>query len=264
MDVKDITVSLIQSDIAWNDYEKNLESFQTKIDEIDQQTDLIILPEMFTTGFSMDPAPIAQSMNGPSVEWMRSVATSRQTSILGSLVITEAGKYYNRLVWVESNGQVHSYNKMHLFSFAGEDNSYSPGQENLIIQLKGWRISTYICYDLRFPVWSRNHSQGYDMAIYVANWPERRARHWNALLLARAIENQSYVIGLNRVGTDGNDISYVGDSKIIDPLGEILFHSHGEESVHTHTLSKRALEDTRATFPFLKDADSFQLLSQRA
>ncbi len=259
MSMKKLDVVLIQADIAWEDDKKNLAYFDKKISAL-ENVDLVILPEMFTSGFSMSPRSIAQSMSGSSVNWMRETSVRKNVDILGSLVIEENEKYYNRLVWVKPNGDIFTYDKKHLFSFSGEHEQYTAGSEKLVVDINGWKVSTFICFDLRFPVWSRNNEKAYDLAIYIASWPARRAEHWKALLKARAIENQSFVIGLNRVGVDGNGIAYSGDSTVIDSLGVVRYLSSCDETVHRHALDKAHLNEVRENFPFLKEADPFELV----
>lgn len=258
MTSKTLDVALVQTDLAWEDCKANLKNIEQKIQGL-SPTDLILLPEMFTTGFSTEPQPIAQKMDGPAISWMQDMAERCNSDIVGSMIIEDRERYYNRLAWVKPDASVLTYDKKHLFSFAGEDKKYSPGTDQLVVELNGWKIATFICYDLRFPIWSRNDKQRYDIAVYIASWPEKRSEHWKTLLRARAIENQAYVIGLNRVGEDGNNISYSGDSMIIDPLGEILFHSRFEEVVHLYSLQKDHLDTIRERFPFLEDADNYTL-----
>ena len=198
-----INVTLIQSDIIWEDKVSNLKNYQNKISQI-ESTDLIVLPEMFTTGFSMNPKDISETMSGETIQWMKSNASKMNSAICGSIIIEEDDKYFNRFIWVNPDGSICQYDKKHLFSFAGEDKNYTAGNEKIIIEYKGWKICPLVCYDLRFPVWSRN-SEDYDLLIYVANWPTKRKLAWKSLLVARAIENQCYVIGVNRVGKDENN-----------------------------------------------------------
>jgi len=207
-----ISVSIIQSDIIWEDRLSNLENYQNKINQI-ESTDLIVLPEMFTTGFSMNPKDISETMSGETIQWMKANASKMNSAICGSIIIEEDDKYFNRFIWVNPDGSIHHYDKKHLFSFAGEDKNYTSGNNKLIIEYKGWKICPLICYDLRFPVWSRN-SEGYDLLIYVANWPDKRKLAWKTLLTARAIENQCYVIGVNRVGKDTKNY-YSGEIHIL-------------------------------------------------
>ena len=276
-----LTVTLIQSDLSWEDKTVNLQQFEEKINSIQNKTELVILPEMFSTGFSMKPEELAETMNGLSISWMRKMAMQKKIILTGSLMIKEDGKFYNRLIWMLPDGNLGYYNKRHCFSYAGEDEHYTSGNKRLIASVKGWKINLQICYDLRFPVWARQQQKDvtqlaslkedstpkvddgaeFDVLLYIANWPERRKHAWKTLLTARAIENQCYVIGLNRVGNDGNDIYHSGDSMVIDPLGEILYHKADNEDIFTITLSKERITDTRNKFPFLKDADQFKILN---
>ncbi|MBB5016753.1 putative amidohydrolase [Chitinivorax tropicus] len=258
MQQRDLKLTLVQTDITWEAIEDNLRRLERELAEVND-TQLIVLPEMFTTGFSMRPTSIAETMDGKAVNWLCATARAKGVDMVGSVAIEEDGRYYNRLLWAKPDGTLLHYDKKHLFSFAGEHQHYTPGDAPLIVELNGWRIATFICYDLRFPVWSRNVDARYDLALYIASWPERRARHWQALLPARAIENQSYVVGVNRIGTDGNEIRYSGDSMIIDPLGEVLFHERNQARIQTETLSRSLLDEVRSQFPFLKDADRFTL-----
>jgi len=210
----------------------------------------------------MKPVLFAETMQGETVSWMKRIASQKKIILTGSLMIEENGKYYNRLIWMLPNGNYGCYDKRHLFAYGEEDIHYSPGNKRLIASVKGWKINLQVCYDLRFPVWARQSSTSsdepeYDLLIYVANWPERRNVAWKTLLQARAIENQSYVIGVNRIGDDGNNIYHSGDSMVIDPLGEILYHNEHEEETFTLTLQKERLTEVRNKFPFWKDADKF-------
>jgi predicted amidohydrolase len=285
-----LTITTIQPDLLWEDKTANLRRLEEKIDGIGVPTELVILPEMFSTGFSMRPATLAERMDGPTVDWMRAVAARKKIILTGSIIIEEEGHYFNRLLWMLPNGQYGYYDKRHRFAYAGENECYSAGHKRLIASVKGWKILLLVCYDLRFPVWSRQNPtqrpqqsqpptpqqapppgtsplpgppvpEGleYDLIICVANWPERRSHAWKTLLQARAIENQSYVVGVNRVGDDGNKIYHSGDSLIIDPLGEILYHGAAKEDVFTLTLQKEQLETIRQRFPFWKDADNFNI-----
>ena len=266
-----LTVTTIQPDLVWEDKAANCRNLEARILAIPDPTEVVVLPEMFSTGFSMRPAALAEPMDGPTVSWMR--------EITGSLIIEEEGHYYNRLIWMLPNGQYGYYDKRHRFAFAGEDEHYTAGHKRLIASVNGWRVLLLVCYDLRFPVWSRQTPAEtparagitnveapprepdleYDCIIYVANWPERRALAWKTLLQARAIENQCYVIGVNRVGKDGNDIYHSGDSMIVGPLGEIHYHGIAKEEVHTCMLHKEKLEEVRQRFPFWRDADQFTI-----
>jgi omega-amidase len=254
--IPNLRVTLIQSILHWEDISANLEMFSQKISTIGE-TDLIILPETFSTGFSMNPK-FAEEQNGLSVEWMKKMAAEKNCVITGSLMIKERGKYFNRLYWVKPDGEFYTYDKRHLFILSDEPKFFTAGKERLIVELNGWKICPLICYDLRFPVWARNRDE-YDVLLYVANWPERRAQAWKYLLIARAIENQCYTIGLSRVGNDGNDIYHSGDSMVLDPLGNVLYHKHHEENITTLELNYEELQKAREQLPFLKDADDFIL-----
>lgn len=255
----DLKVTLVHADLAWEAIEANLSAFEAKIAALAEPTDLIILPETFTSGFSMNVAALAQTMDGPTVHWLQRMAQEKQVDITGSAIIAENGHFFNRLLWARPNGELLSYDKRHLFSIYGEDKAYTPGTKPLIVELSGWKIAAFICYDLRFPVWSRNFHNLYDLAIYIANWPESRSYHWKSLLVARAIENQAYVVGVNRIGVDGNGIRYSGDSSVIDPWGRVLFRPPLQECVETVTLSMDYLQDYRQKFPAWADADAFDL-----
>jgi len=238
---------------------------EKKILNIGEKTQVVILPEMFSTGFSMKPESLAEKMDGKTIAWMKRIAAQKKIILTGSVIIEEEGKFYNRSVWMLPNGEYGFYNKRHLFAFAGEDKHYTGGTERFIASVNGWKIALNVCYDLRFPVWARQQFDEekafeYDALIYVANWPERRSTAWKTLLQARAIENQCYVIGVNRVGTDGNDIYHSGDSMVIDPLGEILYHKKDEEDIFTITLKKDDLNGIRERFQFWRDADEFSIL----
>jgi len=259
-----ISVTLIQSDLAWEDKTANLFQFEKKINSIKEPSQIIVLPEMFSTGFSMKPSELAEKMDGETVQWMKRIAAEQKKIITGSVIIEEDQQYFNRLLWVLPNGNVGVYDKRHRFAFAGEDNFYTAGNKRLITSVNGWKINTQICYDLRFPVWARqqlNEEPEFDILLYVANWPERRNHAWKSLLIARAIENQCYVIGVNRVGKDGNGIDHSGDSILVDPLGEVLYTKAHIEEISTQTLSKEKLLEVRTKFPFWKDADDFTILN---
>ena len=253
-------ISLIQTRLFWEDKAANLMMLEEKINSITQKTEVVVLPEMFSTGFSMNPSVLAETMEGTTVQWMKRIAAEKRIILTGSIIIQENDQFFNRLLWVLPNGTIGHYDKRHRFAFAGEDQHYSNGHKRLIAQVKGWRINLQICYDLRFPVWARQQSDQepeYDVLLYVANWPERRSHAWKTLLTARAIENQSYVIGVNRVGEDGNGIYHSGNSMVVDPLGEVLYHKEHEEDIFTIILEKNILTEVRNKFPFWKDADDF-------
>ena len=265
--------TLIQTDLAWEDKDANLGMLEKKIRGLQEPTHIVILPEMFPTGFSMKPEALAEKMDGKVVEWMKRIAAEKKVILTGSVIIEEEGHYYNRLIWMLPNGAYGTYDKRHLFAFAEEDHHYTSGQQRLIASVNGWKINLMVCYDLRFPVWMRQAPRPapeeagatadleYDVLICGANWPERRNTAWKTLLRARAIENQSYVLGVNRVGKDGNGIYHSGDSMVIDPLGEILYQKEHEEDMFTISLEKQSLEDIRKKFQFWRDADRFQVLT---
>ncbi|MCX6204015.1 MAG: amidohydrolase [Bacteroidetes bacterium] len=259
MPVSTLSFSLIQASLFWEDKGANLDMLAKKILSIEEYTEVIVLPEMFNTGFSMQPKKFAETMDGPTVEWMRRLSAEKKAIITGSLMIQEGEQFFNRLIWMLPNGELGYYDKRHLFAFAGEDQHYTAGNKRLIASVKGWKINLQVCYDLRFPVWARQQGEEYDVLLYVANWPEKRNHAWKTLLTARAIENQCYTIGVNRVGMDGNNIAHSGDSLIVGPLGEVLYHCAFNEDVFTITLQKDELTNTRARFPFWKDADFFQI-----
>lgn len=256
-----LTFSLIQPHMAWEDQSANLQHYEALIQGNSAPGQIVLLPEMFSTGFSMQPAPLAETMDGPTVQWMKDTAARHRIILCGSLIIAADGNFYNRLIWMQPDGAHYHYDKRHLFTYAGEHEQYTPGNKKLIVQVNGWRICPLICYDLRFPVFSRNDAaQPYDVLLYVANWPEKRRNAWQTLLRARAIENQCYVAGVNRVGRDGNGHDYAGDSALISPLGETIWQAGSGECVQAWTLDKALLTDYRAAFPALNDADSFRLL----
>lgn len=251
-------VTLLQTDLIWENPEANRNSIAYKLSSI-AQTDLIILPEMFTTGFTMNPKPFAETMKGDTVLWMQNLAATYRCAIVGSVIIQEGKIYYNRMLFVTKEGDIQYYDKRHLFTLAGEEKTYSKGNERVIVEFNGWRILLQICYDLRFPVFSRNDDD-YDVAIYVANWPKPRIHAWKTLLQARAIENMAYVIGLNRIGSDGNNYEYSGNSRLIDPMGEIIVDSSDLDRKSAGKLDKKFLFEMRSKFNFLKDRDGFNLV----
>ncbi len=262
-----LLITTIQADLKWEAKRANLALFEETLRQLDMQTEVVVLPEMFSTGFSMRPADLAETMEGETVQWMQEMSAKYRVALTGSLIIKEEEKYYNRLIWMLPNGQMAHYDKRHLFAYADENKHYTAGDKRLIVSVKGWRINLQVCYDLRFPVWARQQltrideieevQPEYDILLYVANWPERRSHAWKTLLCARAIENQCFVVGVNRVGTDGNNIYHSGNSMIVNPLGEVLYHMSDAEDVNTILLQKEELESARAKFPFWKDADDF-------
>jgi omega-amidase len=267
-----LTITGIQTNLTWEDKKANLDMFEKKILSISQPTEIVVLPEMFSTGFSMKPEKLGETMEGETVQWMKRVAAQKKIILTGSVIIGDSGQtgtvgpFYNRLIWMLPNGQYGYYDKRHRFAYADEDQHYTAGTKRLIASVKGWKINLLVCYDLRFPVWARQQPASeneleYDLLIYVANWPDRRSHAWKTLLQARAIENQCYVAGINRVGDDGNNIHYSGDSMVIDPLGEVLYTKNNEEDISTVTLDDAHLKAVREKFPFWKDADGFMIVN---
>lgn len=256
-----LTLTLIQTNLFWEDKKANLQMFQHKIESINEETEIVILPEMFTTGFSMNAELLAEKMDGETIQWMRQIASSRKIILTGSIIIKQEDKYFNRLIWMMPDGEYGFYDKRHLFAYGNENDHYTAGIKKLIASVKGWKINLQVCYDLRFPVWSRQSSrrteEQYDMLINVANWPEKRSIAWKTLLQARAIENQCFVVGLNRIGVDGNENFYDGQSSIIDPLGDIIYCKNTDEDIYTCTLQREKLIESRNQFPFWRDADKF-------
>ena len=260
----DLRVALVQTDLHWQDKTANLAMLEEKIWALKNSCDLIVLPEMFATGFSMESALLAEPMNLQVHKWMKQLAAQTGSVITGTVIISEGGNYYNRLLWVMPDGTTQHYDKRHLFRMANEDASFASGTKLPIFSLKGWKICPQICYDLRFPIWARNHwnngNAAYDLLFYVASWPAARISAWDTLLPARAIENLSYCLGVNRVGIDGNQIAYTGHSAAYDFKGERLVDLGEKDQIQVVTLSRSALEEYRSKFPAWKDADKFTLL----
>lgn len=260
-----LRLCLVQQDIAWEDPNENWNHVSQLLRGQEGKFDLIVLPEMFTTGFTMRSRPMAEpAADSPTLAFMQYLAGKMGAVVMGSVIIEEDGNYYNRLLVVGADGLASKYDKRHLFRMAGEHEHYTPGSELQVVSIKGWRICTMICYDLRFPVWSRNGQSPegrpwYDLLVYVANWPERRAFHWRTLLQARAIENQAFVAGVNRVGTDANEIPYRGDTMLCDFMGAVVAQQEGVEGLVTATLEWDALAEWREKFPAWQDADRFEL-----
>jgi predicted amidohydrolase len=253
-------IALLQTSLSWENPKENRKNLEEKIHSIPEVVDLIVLPEMFTSGFTMHPKNCAETMQGETISWLEALAKEKKSAITGSIIIKEYGCYYNRLVFVFPNGEIQYYDKRHLFSLAGEDKIYTKGTKKLILEYKGFKICPLICYDLRFPVFSRN-VEDYDVLIYVANWPKPRINAWDILLKARAIENMSYVIGVNRIGLDNNNYQYVGHSQAIDFLGNSLFEPSENEGVFIVSLNKKAMLETRSKLEFLHDKDNFELFT---
>lgn len=257
--MQDLKVALLQTDVVWQDAEQNRINFSSKIYELNEKVDLIVLPEMFSTGFSMKPHSVAESIHGETVRWMLKLASEKNAAICGSVIISEATNFYNRFVFVYPSGEINFYNKRHLFSLAGEDEVYTKGEEKVVIEYKGWKICPQVCYDLRFPVFARN-VENYDVLIYVANWPKLRINAWDALLKARSIENMCYTIGVNRIGEDGNSLEYNGHSAVYDCLGEKQSTKTEEVAfIEVVELQKKHISVTRNKLNFLTDKDVFDI-----
>lgn len=257
--MQDLKIALLQTDIVWQNAQENTTRYSEKIKGITEKVDIIVLPEMFSTGFSMQPQCISETMQGETVTWMKKIALEKNVAICGSLIISEGNNFYNRFLFVTPSGEIEIYNKRHLFTLAGEDKVYSAGNEKVIIEFKGWKICPQICYDLRFPVWARNVEE-YDILLYVANWPKPRVTAWDTLLKARAIENMCYTIGVNRVGTDANNLEYSGNSVAFDCLGEKLTNSVSNLAcIKIVSLEKEHIVKTRKQLNFLNDKDDFKI-----
>jgi len=252
-------IALLQSDLIWENLKANRLVFQTKIASFSGQVDLIVLPEMFTSGFTMHLEKVAETMQGETITMLQSLAKAGNCAITGSVVIQEEGRFYNRLVFIFPSGEMATYDKRHLFTLAGEDKVYTPGKQKRIVEYKGFKICPLICYDLRFPVFSRN-TEDYDVLIYVANWPKPRTNAWDILLRARAVENMCYTIGVNRTGHDNNQNEYIGHSQAVDYLGNYLLEPQEQEGTFIIELDQQAMIDTRKKLGFLNDRDTFQLL----
>jgi omega-amidase len=251
-------IALIQSSLCWENPKANRNYFETKINAIAEDVDLIVLPEMFTSGFTMSPSNVAETMQGETVLWLQSLAEAKNSALTGSLIIEENGGFYNRLVFVFPSGEIQFYDKKHLFTLAGENKIYKSGAQKLIVDYLGWKICPLVCYDLRFPVFSRN-VEDYDLLIYVASWPKKRINAWDALLKARAIENMSYVIGVNRIGEDYNGHEYIGHSQAVDFLGDYVLEPNEIEGVFVVELNKEEMLQTRQKLDFLSDRDTFEM-----
>ncbi len=260
MSVPSLRVSLVQAHLAWHDAAANHRHFDQLTEPLAGQTDLIVLPEMFSTGFTMAAAEVAEPVDGPTTQWMKAVAKRTGAVVTGSVVVNDAGAYLNRLIWMCPDGSYTTYDKRHLFRMAAEHKHYAPGAKQLLVELNGWHLCPLVCYDLRFPVWSRQSAtHSYDVLLYVANWPERRRYAWQTLLKARAIENLSYCIGVNRVGSDGTNVTYTGDSVALDFMGQPIGTELEGECVRTVSLDHAALTAFRAKFPAHLDADEFEI-----
>ena len=250
-------IALIQSDLQWENPSANRNNFESKINTIDD-VEIIVLPEMFSTGFTMNASAVAETMQGETVNWIQSLAKQRNCAITGSLIIVENNQYYNRMLFVFPDGEIKHYDKRHLFSLAGEHKFYSSGTEKVIVEYLGWKICLQICYDLRFPVFARN-VENYDLLLYVANWPKVRTNAWDALLKARAIENLSYAVGVNRIGLDIHNYEHTGHSQAVDFLGNYILEPQETEGVFVVDLDKNAMLETRKKLDFLSDKDNFEI-----
>ena len=258
--MKNLKITLVQPEIIWHKIPENLNHLEYLIKKNNPESDLIILPEMFNTGFTMKPSEVSEDMNGDTIKFLLRLSREISSDMTGSIPVKENGVFYNRIVWVKPGGEIFTYDKRHLFRMGGEDKVYSPGGSHLTVNINGWNIRPFICYDLRFPVWSRNCGMEYDVAIFSANWPAVRDFHWETLLRARAIENQCYVAGVNRTGHDGNRIAYNGKSAVIDYYGNIMYSADESECVKTVELPYSGLETYRKNFPAWEDGDKFKLL----
>lgn len=251
-------IAIIQSDLYWEDASRNRKNFESKINQIDSEVNLVVLPEMFSTGFTMNAVEVAETMQSETVSWLQSLAKQKNFAITGSLIIVENEKYYNRMLFVFPSGEIQHYDKRHLFSLAGEDKFYTNGNKKVIVEYLDWKICLQVCYDLRFPVFARN-VENYDLLLYVANWPKVRTNAWDSLLKARAIENLSYVLGVNRVGLDANNYEHIGHSQAIDFLGNFILEPQESEAVFIVELDKRIMLETREKLDFLSDKDIFEI-----
>lgn len=261
LNINNLKVTIFQAYLFWENIDKNLQNLALRLSTgVKEKTDLIVLPEMFNTGFSMNAEALAEEMNGKTMQWMAGIAEKYECVVAGSLIIKENNNYYNRLIWMLPDGKSSHYDKRHLFGLGDEDKNYSPGTEKVIVELKGWKIRLAICYDLRFPVWLRNQQEEYDILLLIASWPDKRSAHWKALIPARAIENQSYVIAANRIGHDGKEVYYSGHSMCIDPMGKTVYYKPEDEDLYTFSIGYEELAKTRQNFPFLKDADHFKII----
>lgn len=259
LNIQNLKITIFQAYLFWENIDKNLQNIGLRLQGgVREKTDLIVLPEMFNTGFTMK-TELAEEMDGKTMQWIKNTAANYDCVVTGSLIIKENGNYYNRMVWVKPNGECSHYDKHHLFSLGQEDKHFTAGTDAVIVELKGWKIRLAVCYDLRFPVWLRNNNAAYDILLLVASWPDKRSSHWRTLIHARAIENQSYVIGVNRVGHDGNQIYHSGHSMCIDPLGNTVYYKPEDEDLYTFSINYTELEKIRRQFPFLKDSDDFEI-----
>lgn len=252
-------VTLVQTSLVWESTQENIKNICAKIQALPEDTDLVVLPEMFTSGFTMNPERAYATMDGPVVRALTVLAQQKRVAITGSLIVQDKKRFYNRLLFIFPDGSYQTYDKRHLFSLAGEEKAYAPGRERLIVSYKGWKICPLICYDLRFPAFARNGEEAYDLLLYVASWPDQRIYAWDALLKARAIENMTYVVAVNRCGTDENNNCYSGHSQAIDPLGQYVTEPLDGEHILTIELNKANQDSIRKKFGFLNDADAIRI-----
>lgn len=258
--INNLKITIFQAYLFWENIDKNLQNISLRLSMgVKEKTDLIVLPEMFNTGFSMNASGLAEEMGGKTMTWMAQAAVRYECVVTGSLIIKENDRYYNRMIWMLPSGEYQYYDKRHLFGMGEEDKTYTSGQEEVIVELKGWKIRLAICYDLRFPVYLRNHDTAYDILLVIASWPDKRISHWKTLIPARAIENQSYVIAVNRVGHDGNEVYHSGHSMCIDAYGNTVYYKPEDEDLYTFSINYEEMIKIREGFPFLKDADDFSL-----
>jgi len=262
--MSDLHIAMVQSELAWEEPSANREHFERALEDLPREVDLVLLPEMFSTGFSMNAEVLAEPVGGETEAWLQALAAEHDAAITGSLPVRDGNAIYNRLLFATPDGHCRHYDKHHLFTMSTENDHYSAGNARLVVEWRGWRICPMVCYDLRFPVWMRNRPAGdpghYDLLAIVANWPAKRSHHWRSLLLARAIENQAYCVGLNRVGRDGNGLDYKGDSLAFAADGQLLLDCEDRAGVFTITLEREPLDIYRSKFPLLPDADPFSLL----
>ena len=260
LNINNLKITIFQAYLFWENVDKNLQNISLRLSMgVKEKTDLIVLPEMFNTGFSMNAAALAEEMDGKTIRWMAQSAAKYDCVITGSLIIKENGKYFNRMIWMLPTGEYQQYDKWHLFGMGEEDKTYTSGSEKVIVELKGWKIRLAICYDLRFPVYLRNNDAAYDILLLIASWPDKRIAHWKALIPARAIENQSYVIAVNRVGHDGKEVYHSGHSMCIDAYGNTVYYKPEDEDLYTFSINYEDMIKIRKSFPFLKDADDFTI-----
>lgn len=260
--INNLKITIFQAYLFWENIDKNLQNISLRLSSgVKEKTDLIVLPEMFNTGFSMNAKELAEEMDGKTMTWMAASAARYDCVVTGSLIIKENNNYYNRMIWMLPTGEYQHYDKRHLFGMGEEDKTYTSGQDKIVVELKGWKIRLAVCYDLRFPVWLRNNDPSYDVLLIVASWPDKRIPHWKALIPARAIENQSYVVAVNRVGHDGKEVYHSGHSMCIDAFGNTVYYKPEDEDLYTFSINYDDLIKIRRDFPFLKDADQFKLIN---